>query len=147
MFDLPIPVKGRSHFGSNFWDAYSPKIKRDVNFYSDLEYDHWILVETDSKISTFCEQPLKIEGIYKGKKSESIFDMWLLWENGDNEFVEIKYSKDLLPGSKQFERVMKQITLQKEWCIKKGYKYTVKTEKEIRFNYIYLNNMRQYYLI
>lgn len=113
----PIEVKGRSHFGSNFWDAYSPKIKRDVNFYSDLEYDHWILVETDSRIKNFCEQPLKIEGLYNGKKAESIFDMWVQWDDGVNEFIEIKYSKDLIPKSKQYDRVKKQITLQQECMI------------------------------
>ena len=63
----PVLSRKSSHFGSNFWDCFSQKINRDVNFYSDLEYEHWILVETNPDIEYFCEQPLKILEEYEGE--------------------------------------------------------------------------------
>ncbi|CAG9621909.1 hypothetical protein [Sutcliffiella rhizosphaerae] len=38
-----VEQKKTSHFSSNFWECNSKKIGRDVFFYSELEYDHWIL--------------------------------------------------------------------------------------------------------
>ena len=85
----PVEQNSMSHFGSNFWDGYSYKVKRDVFFYSELEYDHWILVECNPKIISFCEQPRKIDGYVDDEYKESIFDMWIKWEDGKEEFLEI----------------------------------------------------------
>lgn len=64
-------------YGSNYWVGYSYKLRRHVHFYSDLEYENWILVETNPEVEVFCEQPLRIQYFLDGKKSESIFDMWI----------------------------------------------------------------------
>lgn len=40
----PINIKRSSKFGNHYWESYSPKLKRN-----DLEYDFWVLVETDPK--------------------------------------------------------------------------------------------------
>ncbi|KEP24869.1 hypothetical protein BA70_14805 [Bacillus zhangzhouensis] len=55
----PINIKRSSKFGNNYWEAYSPKLKRNVRLFSDLEYDFWVLVETDPKIPNFCERPFE----------------------------------------------------------------------------------------
>ncbi|WP_350302699.1 hypothetical protein [Peribacillus frigoritolerans] len=60
----PIPTKRSSKFGNNYWEAYSPKVKRNVRLFSDLEYDFWVLIETNPQISTYCERPLEIEQFY-----------------------------------------------------------------------------------
>ncbi|MED0708838.1 DDE-type integrase/transposase/recombinase [Aneurinibacillus aneurinilyticus] len=54
----PVPLKRNAHYGSNYWEVYSPKIKRNVHLFSDLEYDHWVSVETNPQIKAFCEQPV-----------------------------------------------------------------------------------------
>jgi hypothetical protein len=92
----PVLLKRNGRYGSNYWEVYSPKIGRNVRLFSDLEYDHWVMVETNPKIKTFCEQPLRIVEYIDGKRHESIFDMWVQWEDGTEMFIEVKYQKDLL---------------------------------------------------
>lgn len=88
----PIPIKRSSKFGNNYWEAYSPKVKRNVRLFSDLEYDFWVLIETNPQVRAFCERPLKIEQMYEGKLMKVMFDMWVEWENKNEQFVEIRYS-------------------------------------------------------
>lgn len=134
------PITNSSkHFGNNRWVAYSPKLQRTVSFYSDLEYDHWILIETDSSVTTFCEQPLKIQM----GDTYSIFDMWVKRKDGSEYFVEIKYLRDLNPSKiKSYARVERQIATQREWCEIHGAEYKLITDKEIRGNPVYLDNMK-----
>ncbi|MBY6035776.1 Tn7 transposase TnsA N-terminal domain-containing protein [Fictibacillus nanhaiensis] len=138
----PILHKGRSHYGSNFWDGFSPKLNRDVNLYSNLEYDHWVLVETNFNIVEFCEQPHKVFGSFEGKEHSSIFDMWIKWKDGKEVFIEIKYRSDLQPECKQYKKNIRQITIQKDWCNKKKKIHRVLTEHEIRENSILLDNKK-----
>ena len=132
-----------SHFGSNFWDFFSQKINRDVNFYSDLEYEHWILVETNPDIEYFCEQPLKILEEYEGEMHASIFDIWIQWKDGKEEFVEIKYEKDVreasFPKSKRNKRIQIQLNIQEKWCKNNHINYRIVTEEEIRIQPLLTN--------
>ncbi|WP_060663653.1 TnsA endonuclease N-terminal domain-containing protein [Bacillus sp. CHD6a] len=137
---IPVKQKKTSHFGSNFWECNSKKIGRDVFFYSELEYDHWILIESNPRIKAFCEQPLKISGYIDNEYRESIFDMWLLWEDGKEEFVEVKYSRDIENLEKRKDRVSKQIRLQQNWCENNNYNYRIVTEKQIRVNPLFSNS-------
>lgn len=129
-------------YGSNYWEAFSPKMKRNVRFFSDLEYDHWILVETDPNIKHFCEQPLKIDMIIDDKKLESIFDMWIQYKDGQEVFVEVKYSDELNPEHRNYQRVKRQTEVQSEWCRLNHKNYKIQTDREIRDNRVYLENMR-----
>jgi hypothetical protein len=139
----PVPKSGRSHYGSNFFEAFSPKLNRDVNFYSNLEFDHWVLVETDPNIVDFCEQPLlDVRGEYEGKEGSSIFDMWIKWKDGREEFLEIKYHADVQPGSKNYQKNLRQITIQRDWCNKTSNTHRLLTEKNIRCNKILLDNKK-----
>jgi hypothetical protein len=56
----PLLMKRGSKYGSNYWEVYSPKVKRIIRLFSDLEYDHWVLVENNPSVTSFCEQPLRI---------------------------------------------------------------------------------------
>lgn len=105
---------------------------RDIILYSDLEFDHWLTVESDSNVLTYCEQPLEITYVINGKLHSSIFDMWILNKNGTELFIEVKYESELQPYHKNYERTKRQIEAQQLWCKKNGYKHEVRTEKMIR---------------
>ncbi|MBD5797379.1 S-layer protein [Bacillus pseudomycoides] len=130
------------HYGSNYWTSYSPKLKRDVHFYSDLEYDHWLLVETNPLIAVFCEQPLKVNFTFEGKNRYTIFDMWIKEHTGEEYLIEVKYSSEMSKNHRNYERTMRQIETQQRWCENNNIAYRVLTEKEIRNNYILLDNCR-----
>lgn len=141
----PVPIKRSTRYGNNYWEAYSPKIGRNVRLFSDLEYDHWVLVETDHRIQSFCEQPLKIGMSYEGKMVHSIFDMWILYKDGEQRFVEVKYSKELDPANQRSQRALQQTAVQRAWCQEHQYIHTARTELDIRSNSILLAN-RKYLL-
>jgi hypothetical protein len=128
---------GHRYWG-NYWESWSPKLNRRVRFYSDLEYSHWLTVESDPSIERFCEQPFRV-GIYiDGKGYSSIPDMWLRRRNGDIEIREIKYSSAL-----SADRNQRQIKAQKQWCELHGYRHSVVDEKTICANPVYLKNVSQ----
>lgn len=143
MFKQPIPAIGRRSYGNNLWDGYSTKLKRNVNLNSDLEHDHWILVETDPEIVDFCEQPLKIVHSIDGKRRESIFDMWILKKDGSSYLIEVKYSDDLNPKNPKSARALEQTRYQQSWCELHGHNYLIRTEEHIRENLLYLANMKK----
>ncbi len=138
----PLPIKRSSKYGCNYWETYSTKLSRNVRLFSDLEYDHWVLVETDPFVKMFCEQPIELKYVYKGKVFKSIPDMWVLYNDDKELFVEVKYSKDLEPESRKYKNTNKQINVQNYWCGVKNIASTVKTEKEIRSNPILLTNLK-----
>src|SRR5690349_10312224 len=86
----PIPVKRSSKYCSNYWETYSPKLKRNIRLFSDLEYDHWVLVETNPDVKCYCEQPFEFRCIYNGEAVKSIPDMWIQYNSGEEHFAEIK---------------------------------------------------------
>lgn len=135
-------MKRSTKYGNNYWHGYSPKVKRDVHFFSDLEYEHWLLVECDPNIETFCEQPLKVSYLHNDKMKSSIFDMWVQYSNGTEEFREIKYQSHLEPNHKKYLETSKQISVQKNWCSEKNIQYSLQTDDVIRSNMILLDNCR-----
>lgn len=124
----PVDEPSRKHYGSNFWDCYSYKIDRDVHFYGELKYEHWIHIETNPDIMAFCEKPKKIKAILDKKEYETTFDIWIKWIDGKEEFVKVAYEKDI----KTSKSTIRRIQLQKEWCRKNNYNYRIVKESEIR---------------
>lgn len=139
----PVEMKRSMKYGNNYWEAYSPKIGRNVRFFSDLEYDNWLHIETNPEIVDFCEQPLKIQVIFEGKPVESIFDMWVQYRDNTEEFMEVKYNAELIGESSKSLRSKRQIQVQKKWCTEHQYNYSVKTDMEIRASLTHLNNLKQ----
>lgn len=139
----PIDMKRSTKYGNNYWESYSPKMNRTARFFSDLEYDNWILVETNPLIKQFCEQPLRIRYNLNGEIIESVPDIWVSYKDGHEEFNEVKYSSELDPDSPKAIRSIKQTTIQTLWCQENNFKYAIKTEKEIRRNILLLSNMKQ----
>lgn len=134
----PVWKQPRGCYGSNFWEVYSPKLRRNVNLYSDLEYDHWILVESDPSILTFCEQPLRLRISLEGRIVHSILDMWLRWKDGREQFREIKYFSELAKESTE----KRQLKAQQTWAALHGHDYMIHTEKTIRANPLLLANWK-----
>ncbi|MEK3995011.1 TnsA endonuclease N-terminal domain-containing protein [Psychrobacillus sp. FSL K6-2365] len=133
----PIIHNGSNKFGNNRWKSNSIKIHRDVFLYSDLEYDNWLLVECNPKVITFCEQPFEIILPYKSQIRKSIPDMWILYDNGDEEIVEVKYASDL-----EKPKVIEQIEIQQQWCKNKNLKHRVSTDVNIRNSKTLLSNYK-----
>jgi hypothetical protein len=69
----------------------------------------------------------------------TVFDFWIHWPDGSEEYREVKLTSDLVPGS----RALVQIEAQKTFCRLHGFKHTVATEKTIRANPLYLDNWKR----
>src|ERR1043165_479753 len=117
LIDFPSPVweSPRGCYGNNRWIVFSHKLKRKVILYSDLEYDHWVIVEATPSIKSFCEQPRRVRVQLPSGLVTTVFDMWILLDTGHQEYREVKYRRELLdatPGS----RIYRQLQAQKKWC-------------------------------
>lgn len=129
----PLKIARSKRYGNNYWTSRGNKVgKRNIELYSDLEFDHWLNVETNPEVITYCEQPLKISYVLKGQLRTSIFDMWILNRDGKETFVEVKYEKELTPSHPKYDRTKRQIEAQREWCRLNNKSYEVRTEKTIR---------------
>ncbi|MDM5277412.1 TnsA endonuclease N-terminal domain-containing protein [Paenibacillus silvae] len=129
----PINILRGQKYGNNYWTPRGNKVdKRIVELYSDLEYDHWVVVDADPEVMTYCEQPLEISYVLNGQLRTSIFDMWILKRDGSEIFVEVKYNKELTSKHPKHARTQRQIEAQKEWCRINNKNYVVRTEDDIR---------------
>jgi hypothetical protein len=137
----PIKHKSISHYGNNIWDCFSYKLNRDVMFYSELEYHHWILLECNRDIKTFCEQPCEMSAVINNEQKRSIVDMWIEWRDGKQEFVEVKYEKEIENLNNNDSRVATQIKVQEQWCKENNYLHRIVTDKHIR-QYPLLDNYK-----
>lgn len=129
--------QGASRVG-NLWIVFSLKIGRIVHLYSDLERDHWLLIEADPDVVEFCEQPFHACASINGKHQRSIPDMWIRRRDGREEIREVKYQKDI---SKQEAAGAHQLEIQKEWAIRTNASYRIVTDAEIRKNRVKLDNI------
>jgi hypothetical protein len=140
-YPSPVWDRPQSRYGNNRWIAYSPRLQRNIILYSDLEYDHWVLVEANTSIKSFCEQPRRIRVQLPSGLVTTIFDMWILWETDRQEYREVKYLHELLratPGS----RTHRQIEAQKKWCELCKVDHTVITDELIRACPLLLSNWK-----
>ena len=133
-----------THYGSDYWIIYSKKLQRQVHLYSMLEHANFIVLEMDSHVEYFCEQPLKITD-YNASKQQSVFDFWVYFTNGTYEFQEIKYSSELEEKTESALRSQKQIAFQNNWCKEQNHAYRVVTEKDLYKSEYYINNLEILY--
>jgi hypothetical protein len=109
--------------------------------FASLEYDHWVLVETDPDIRNYCEQAYKIPYVHNRSLTETVVDMW--YANGSNTFVEVKYFDVLEADNEEGERARRQISAQQKWCEENGFHHEVVTERQIRQNPLLLSNKKK----
>lgn len=136
-FTQPLEQFGR-RYGNNRWVFKSWKLKRDVHFYSDLEYENGLFLEFDPTVVKYCEQPTELTDEHGHK---TIPDVWVQYIDHSEAFEECKYAADVdesNPGKD--ERAIKQVRLQERWCQTHRYKHILRTEKEIRSNQLLLDN-------
>ena len=139
-FDNPISMPRGSHFGSNYWEVYSSKMQRKACFFSNLEYENFLLLEINPKVKSICEQPLAVEVIIDGKLKKSVFDMWVKYTDNTEEMQEVKYRDSLDGNSDEAIRNREQIRKQTLWCNENNVPYTIRTEVDIHIgHYTVLN--------
>lgn len=131
----PKIIKRNKRYGNNYWRGKGRKVNlREVTFYSDLEYDHWVSVEMDFNVITYCEQPSEkeISYVFEGELRSTLIDMWVLLKSGIEEYREVKYTSELRPGHRNYERNMRQIGAQRKWCEDNGLTHRVIDETMLR---------------
>lgn len=133
----PVMKLGASRFGNNRWIVFSVRLLRLVILYSDLEYDHWVTVEANYRIISYCEQPLRIRAKTAAGFVTTVFDMWLLFASGKEVFREVKYSAQLTEV-----RVVRQILAQRTYCAIESGNHEVFDEHRIRRNPAYLRSWK-----
>ena len=134
-------VVGGRHAG-NYWEGYSLKLGRVVQFYSDLEYDHWVLVESDPNVEDFCEQPVIVSGWLDGRIVESRIDFWLRQRNGTELFRGVRYDRDITGPTRRMGP-QRSVQIERDWALRNGERYEVVTEIRIRAHPALLQNWKR----
>lgn len=136
------PIK-LNKIGVNRWFAFSKKLNREVTFYGELEYDHWVLIEMDPDVTNYCEKPFEITHSYFDKPDKAMIDMWVK-KNNSEEFVNITHSDKIDPHNGNFStNVVEKINAVKLWAQFNKHKHIIATEKEIYSNRILLENKKR----
>lgn len=135
------PGKRQGRYGNNLWCAWSPKLGRLVHLHSDLEYHHWILVESNPDIVTFCEQPVRMRARVDGRDRASIVDMWVRWRDGIEEYREVKYASDLANIASNPELQL-QLEIQRAWCSRHKMAHAIFTEEQILAKPLLIKNWK-----
>lgn len=107
----------------------SLKQNRLIEFESSLERDYIHILEFNSNVLKYYEQPIKIEYFYKNQKRIYIPDFWVEYKNGTKEVIEIKYSEEI---NKKDAQLVFKLGEAKKFCSKNSLTFKVLTEKEVR---------------
>ena len=94
-FTTPIKMPRGTHYGSNYWMFESKKIHRCVTAYSNLEYENLLTLEMNPEVEYYCEQPYSATVFVGGKEYKTIFDVYVVYKNGREEFQEINWTPTL----------------------------------------------------
>ena len=140
-FTVPVPMPRAIHYGNNYWIFQSRKLHRRVYAFSNLEYENLLCLEMNPLVQFYCEQPYEAQIYIGGKEYKTIFDVWVSYSNGTEEFQEVKYYNELTGTSEKSERDRKQIAIQKAWCLQNNFTYSVRTDKEIELGNFYIRNL------
>lgn len=140
-FYKPILMPRGSHYGSNYWIVFSRKLNRVVTLYSNLEYENYLTLEMDPNVVLFCEQPYEAELVIDNKLKKTVFDVWVKYKDGKEEFQEIKYSTELDETKENNLRTINQIRKQRQWCFNNDRAYVIRTEKDIHAGEFFIRNL------
>ena len=144
LFKTPIDMPRGTHYGNNYWMFHSRKVGRRVTAFSNLEYANLLKLEMNPEVEYYCEQPCKQVVNIDGKKYDTVFDVYIVYKDGREEFQEVKYEEELESDTDQGKRSRKQIEIQKHWCLQNGYPYKVVTDKDIYIGKYTLRNLTNF---
>ena len=111
------------------WLHYSPKAKRDFVLSSDLEYAHFLLAESDTRIDKVDYAPRKRVARIAGETFGTVVDAEVQLKSGEVVWREVKFSEDLAEG--EANRASLQILIQRQAANDAAVRHEVLTEKEI----------------
>lgn len=138
----PHEMPRATHYGNNYYIMFSRKLQRNVTAYSTLEYENLLTLEMDPAVEYYCEQPLKITVNTEDSEKSSIFDVWVLYNDGTEEFQEVKYLYELNGSNASSKRTQKQVAIQEKWCAACSFHYCVRNDKLIKKSKYYINNLK-----
>jgi len=120
----------------------SIKNNTQVQFESSLERDYMHLLEYDSNVLKYYEQPITIN-YYKGSSIKKYTpDFYVEYINKTKELIEIKYLEDLENNKDEYSHKFSAI---KEFCKKNSMKFKVLDESKIRTPLLYNAKFLLYY--
>ncbi len=140
-FDKPIDMPRSTHYGNNYFIVYSHKIKRNVKLYSNLEYYNFLTLEVDPNIEYFCEQPYEISINIGNTLRKAVFDMYVKYKDGREEFQEIKYKSELSEEDDASIRSQEQIRREQQWCEMNHITFVIRTEEDIIKGRFHMQNL------
>lgn len=111
------------------WLHYSPKAKRDFVLSSDLEYAHFLLAESDTRIDKVDYAPGTRVARIAGETFGTVVDAEVQFKSGEVVWREVKFSEDLAEG--EANRASLQILIQQQAAKDAAVRHEVLTEKEI----------------
>lgn len=119
----------RGHHRSNLWYVYSPKSKSDVVLRSNLEFLHFLLVESHPDIVEVDYAPKKQVASLSGEAFGTIVDAVCKLRSGAIIWREVKYAKDVEHGAQT--RANLQLMTQLKASGLAGVTHEVVTEDQI----------------
>ena len=111
-----------------------------IEFESSLERDFIFLLEYNTKVKKYFEQPIIINFYFEDKLKSYVPDFFVEFENGEKQLIEIKYKKDLKDALnlKKFEEA-------KAFCKQNNIDFKVLTEEDIRTDLLFNAKFLLYY--
>ncbi len=132
-YEKPIVKARSSNYGSNYWIFQSRKVHRPVAVFSNLMYENILTLEMDNDVEWFCEYPLDTTVYVGGKEEKLVFDAWVRYADGKEEFQGVAYTSS--------EDSHKSIAVQAKWCIQNGIGFNYRNEKNIHKGQFYIRNL------
>ena len=123
----------------------SAKSTRPIEFESLLEKEYMLLLDFDTEVETYHEQPVRIP--VSGVANGYVVDLLVEYKNRPTELVEVKPQAYL---DKYAEKYGPKFLAAEAYCAKRGWRFVKKTEHDIRTqrltNLKFLRAYRNHYL-
>lgn len=140
-FDKPIEIPRKDHFGNNYYEVYSKRLKRIVRVFSSLRYANFITLEMNPSVEKFCERPLELEIMVEGQMQKTIFDFWVKYKDESEEMQEIQYKDEQNENNDNSIRSQELIRRKKKWCEDNNINFVLRTDEDIYSGRFYIRNL------
>lgn len=88
-------IGARGRRANNIYLVYSPRLGRDLILTSDLEEEHWLLIESDASIDTFDLDPPEVVVRIGEDNLATKLDAVIRFRDGRREWREVKHASAL----------------------------------------------------